>query len=205
MKSTADNHEYLYKVILLGEINVGKTYILSRYLSKSAPSLAKATVGVEFSLKNIKLKSGKRINVHLWDTAGQERYHSIVRAHCRNAIGAILVFDLTSRPSFLRIENCLHDLKTNADPEISIMLLGNKADLIQSEPYLRQVSQEEAKSYARKNGMLYEETSAVTGLGIRSAFKNLYELIYEKTKNRREVREMRSKLIPGIKQKVRCC
>lgn len=205
MKNTANNYDNLYKVVLLGDINVGKTYILSRYLIKSAPNYANATVGVEFSLKNIRLKSGKRINVHLWDTAGQERYHSIVRAHCRNAIGAILVFDLTSRVTFTHIDKCYHDLKNNADPDISIILVGNKADLIQTDPTQRQVTQEEARSYAVTHGMLYEETSAVTGLGIRTAFKDLYEIIYQNTKDKQTVREMRSKLIPGIKQKVRCC
>jgi small GTP-binding protein len=141
-----DQYDYIYKIVLIGDSGVGKSNILSRYLSDSFSFDSKATVGVEFGSKNIKIEEDI-IKVQIWDTAGQERYKSITNAYYKGAKGALLVFDLTRKSSFDSIDKWVTDLKANGDEKISIILIGNKSDLEEN----RQVTQEEAASKAEQH------------------------------------------------------
>lgn len=95
--------------------------------------LSSQTVGVEFSSKIIRVGTGsrrKRIKLQLWDTAGTERFRSVSRSYYRGAAGAILVYDLTSHDSFSALPTFLSDARTLASPELTMLLAGNKSDLI---------------------------------------------------------------------------
>ena len=88
--NNSSDFEYLYKVILIGNASVGKTFVLSRYVSGSCPERQPATVGVEIAVKHGKLKNGDRVKCQIWDTAGQERYNAITKMHYRRAHAAIV-------------------------------------------------------------------------------------------------------------------
>lgn len=79
--------------------------------------------------------------VQIWDTAGQERYRSITSAHYRRAVGALLVYDVTRKQTFLNATKWLEDLRQNAEPDIVVMVVGNKVDLCENDPSLRQVGE----------------------------------------------------------------
>ena len=118
----------------------------------------------------------------LWDTAGQERFRTIAVAYFRGAHASMLVFDLTSRPSFLAVESWVKDIDKNADKKVAKILVGNKADLAESEPGRRAVKEEDAIKVANAHGMTYIETSAKSGANVEAAFERLAGLALESLK-----------------------
>jgi len=126
----------------------------------------------------------KHMKLSLWDTAGQETYKSVTRSYFRGASGALLVFDLSRKQTFQHVTDWLSDLRQIAEPDIVIVLVGNKADLTQaqgdSDENKREVTREEAEEWARRNGILeYVETSAKSGENVEKAFMRVAERIYQ--------------------------
>lgn len=122
----------------------------------------------------------KHMKLSLWDTAGQETYKSVTRSYFRGASGALLVFDISRRPTFTHVQDWLSDLRAIAEENIVIILVGNKSDLASDEENKREVTSGEAKQWAEKNGVLeYVETSAKNGEGVEKAFGRVAERIYE--------------------------
>ena len=122
------------------------------------------------------------MKLSLWDTAGQETYKSVTRSYFRGASGALLVFDLSRRSTFLHVTDWLSDLRQIAEPDIVVVLVGNKADLVAGDDDggKREVSRREAEEWARKNGVLeYVETSAKSGENVENAFCRVAERIYQ--------------------------
>jgi small GTP-binding protein len=97
-------------VILIGDCDVGKTSLLSRYLRNLLPKTAGPTIGVEFATKNATMKDGATVKAQLWDTAGTEKYRAITVAHYRKALGALVVYDITKRQSFEHVQFWLESL-----------------------------------------------------------------------------------------------
>ena len=91
----------------------------------------------------------KPLKLSLWDTAGQERFRSVTRSYYRGAAGALLVYDITERETFLSLKQWLIDTRTLASPHIQIILVGNKLDLSEQK---RAVTFEEANKFAMDNG-----------------------------------------------------
>ncbi|CZR54064.1 probable GTP-binding protein ypt4 [Phialocephala subalpina] len=122
----------------------------------------------------------KHMKLSLWDTAGQETYKSVTRSYFRGASGALLVFDISRRPTFLHVMDWLNDLRLIAEPDIVVVLVGNKSDLAAGDENKREVTQQEAEDWAKKNGVLeYVETSAKSGEGVEMAFGRVAERIYQ--------------------------
>lgn len=119
----------------------------------------------------------KHMKLSLWDTAGQETYKSVTRSYFRGASGALLVFDLCRKSTFNHVTDWLNDLRQIAEPDIVVILVGNKADIAHEK---REVSAEEASEWARRNGILrYVETSAKSGENVEEAFLAVAERIYQ--------------------------
>ena len=78
-------------------------------------------------------------------SAGQERFKAITSAHYRKSLGALLVYDITNEKSFMNVEKWISEVKEHAEPEIVLMLVGNKIDLCQEDPSSRAVSTDRAK------------------------------------------------------------
>ncbi|GAP87937.1 putative GTP-binding protein rab2 [Rosellinia necatrix] len=132
----------------------------------------------------------KHMKLSLWDTAGQEIYKSVTRSYFRGASGALLVFDITRRTTFVHATDWLNDLRAIAEPDIVVILVGNKLDCVQSETTpeggagdendKREVTFAEAQEWAQKNGVLqYVETSAKSGENVEAAFMRVAERIFE--------------------------
>lgn len=126
----------------------------------------------------------KHMKLSLWDTAGQETYKSVTRSYFRGASGALLVFDLSRKATFAHVTDWLADLRQIAEPDIVVILVGNKADLTSGDGgdggSKREVSEAEARAWAKANGVLrYVETSAKSGEGVEEAFLAVAERIYQ--------------------------
>ena len=169
-----ESYDFLFKLILIGDSSVGKSNILLKYLKGEFDQNSRATVGVEFGTKNIKIKN-KKIKIQIWDTAGQERYRSITSAYYKGAKGAFIVYDITRKLTFDNIDKWVTDLKTNGDKNISIVLIGNKSDLEDK----REVEKEEGIKKSEEYKIAFLETSALNGDNIDKAFNELLEQIYQ--------------------------
>ncbi|KAA6392268.1 MAG: putative GTP-binding protein ypt3 [Streblomastix strix] len=168
-----DEYDYLFKIVLIGDSGVGKSNLLSRYTRNEFNPESKSTIGVEFATRSIQF-DGKTIKAQIWDTAGQDRYRAITSAYYRGAVGALLVYDITKHPTFENVERWLRELRDHADPNIVIMLVGNKNDL----RHLRNVATEEAKGFAQRNSLSFIETSALNSYNVEQAFQTILQEIY---------------------------
>jgi small GTP-binding protein len=161
------------KLVVIGDAGVGKTNLVARYLSSSEPGLAGPTIGVDLQSKVVSFEDGSRARVEFWDTAGMERYRSLALAHYRKADGAMIVYDLTSAPSFDNCRLWFEDLKTYAGEKVVAHMVGNKADLLRRDPALRRVPFEVANQFAVERGIRLSEVSALAELDTRVAFEDL--------------------------------
>ena len=171
-------YDHLYKIIIIGDTSVGKTALLSKYLKGVFPTSPLATVATEFATKIIQIKEGGYIKAQIWDTAGEEKYKSITYHHYKKSVGGLIVYDITKKSSFDNVKNWYNDLITKAEKGCIIALIGNKLDLVQRNERKREVSREEAQSYAEDNHMLFYETSAYNGSNINDIFEELMQTIY---------------------------
>eukprot|EP00227_Mantoniella_beaufortii_P005489 CAMPEP_0197608396 /NCGR_PEP_ID=MMETSP1326-20131121/48992_1 /TAXON_ID=1155430 /ORGANISM="Genus nov. species nov., Strain RCC2288" /LENGTH=127 /DNA_ID=CAMNT_0043176593 /DNA_START=131 /DNA_END=511 /DNA_ORIENTATION=- len=126
--SAGDDHDYLFKIVLIGDTAVGKSNLLSRFTRDEFNLESKTTIGVEFATKTVEIDA-KIIKSQIWDTAGQERYRAITSAYYRGAVGALLVYDISNHSTFENVERWLKELRDHADENIVVMLVGNKSDL----------------------------------------------------------------------------
>ncbi|KAH8692440.1 GTPase Rab4, small G protein superfamily, partial [Talaromyces proteolyticus] len=127
-------YDYLAKVILVGPSGTGKSCLLHRFVKDEWRVLSSQTIGVEFSSKIVKVGTGsrrKRIKLQLWDTAGTERFRSVSRSYYRGAAGAILIYDISSYSSFSALPTFLMDARALASPNLTVLLAGNKTDLLE--------------------------------------------------------------------------
>ena len=181
----SDNIDYLFKLVVLGESGVGKTNIILRYSKNKFDANSTSTVGVDFSLSFIDI-DGKNIKIQFWDTAGQERLKSLASNYYNNANGAILVYDISDRNSFEKIAYWKNEILTHSSPDIKIILLGNKCDLLEE----REVSLAEGQDFARKENFFFMEVSAKQEKGnvVKDAVTELVREILENEieKNQKE-------------------
>lgn len=178
--STGGEYDYLIKFLALGDSGVGKTSFLYQYTDGTFNSKFISTVGIDFREKRVvhrpkgsdNTARGQRVHLQLWDTAGQERFRSLTTAFFRDAMGFLLLFDLTNEQSFLNIRNWMTQLQMHAYCENpDIVLCGNKSDLEEQ----KVISDERAKEVAEKFGLPYFETSAKTGSNIDKAIECLLD------------------------------
>ncbi|MDP2436168.1 MAG: GTP-binding protein [archaeon] len=133
------------------------------------------TIGVEFGTKILQI-GDQLLKLQIWDTAGQERFRSVTRSYYRGAAGALLVYDITSRDSYNRVSSWLADARSLANPDIVIVLVGNKADLDDS----REVTFLEASRFAQENDLIFLESSAHSGEGVTEVFSKCSRRVLSK-------------------------
>lgn len=167
------NYDYLFKTVLIGDSGVGKSNLLSRFTRNTFAADSKSTIGVEFATRTIEI-DGHKVKAQIWDTAGQERYRAITSAYYRGAVGALLVYDISSASSFKNLGRWLTELRDHTDPTVVIALVGNKSDL----GHLRAVPTADAQRFAEENDLAFLETSALESVNVDAAFKCVMERVY---------------------------
>lgn len=171
------NKEILYKIVVVGDNFVGKTAILKRLVIEEFDENTQATIGVE--LFSYLLKAGnENVKLQIWDTTGVERFRFIAEVYFKNAVGAVLVFDLTNRHSFNTLSRWIDTITSLCAPNAYVVLVGNKNDLGGE----RKVTEAEAQEFARRNNILYLETSAKTDYNIKVIFERLAQGITNRIK-----------------------
>ncbi|MFX1503800.1 MAG: GTP-binding protein, partial [Promethearchaeota archaeon] len=165
----AEEYDYLFKSIVVGDGGVGKTALTLRFSKGFFTEDYKMTIGVDFHVKTISIDSVEgtiRAKLQIWDTGGQERFSSIRPMYYRGSLGALLIFDLTNPASFEHLPQWIEEVRANVKTEIPLLLVGNKSDLIDQ----RTVSLEEINNFTKNFNLYYMETSAKTGEGVGDCF-----------------------------------
>uniref|UniRef100_A0A7N0VDW7 Uncharacterized protein n=1 Tax=Kalanchoe fedtschenkoi TaxID=63787 RepID=A0A7N0VDW7_KALFE len=192
-----DDYDYLFKLVLIGDSGVGKSNLLSRFTKNEFNLESKSTIGVEFATRSLNV-DGKIIKAQIWDTAGQERYRAITSAYYRGAVGALLVYDVTRHSTFENVERWLKELRNHTDPNIVVMLVGNKSDL----RHLLAVTTEDGKSFAERESLYFIETSALEATNVENAFTEVLTQIYRIVSKRAIEGEGTASSAPGQGEKI---
>ena len=191
--------EFLYKILLLGDTQVGKSSFLMRYIDNTFQESYLSTVGLDFKVKNVQLDDGNTYRVQIWDTAGQDRFHAITRNYFKNAHGIILIYDVTLIESFQNVKNWIKQIKEEVTDKVSIILVGNKIDMENQ----RVVSKEEGEKMAASYGLKFFECSAKTGENVEEIFK---DIVTKTVENFSKVDEKEATKLKNKKgQKKGCC
>jgi|TARA_B110000495_G_C23028485_1_gene611758 Ras-related protein Rab-18 len=185
---------------------VGKTALTERLISNKFPHKYNATIGVDFSAKNLVIDN-MNIKTHIWDTAGQKCFSSIITSYFTCVAGAAIMFDVGKKSSFHQVDYWREEIeKRGTINHVPVMILiANKVDKKH-----REVSKEEAEKYAKKHNMLYCETSAKDNLNVHEFYEMLIERIYQTADldNPRENKGVRKSMVCKLKIKPErntCC
>lgn len=157
-----------YKLVVLGDQGCGKTSIITRFMYDKFDNNYQATIGIDFMSKTMYLED-RTVRLQLWDTAGQERFRSLIPSYIRDSSVAVVVYDVTNRPSFLSVNKWIEDVRNERGADVIIVLVGNKTDKTES----RQVSTEEGEAKAKEHDIMFIETSAKNGFNIKSLFRKI--------------------------------
>lgn len=160
-----------YKILIVGDSNVGKTSVLTKFTDKTFETDILSTIGIDFVRKDITINK-KTINLQIWDTAGQEKFRSITKSYYRGSKAIFVVFSLDSLESFYSIDNWIQNIREEVG-NVLIVLLGNKLD--NAEEFNSEMYDEKAKEHGLK--IIY--TSAKSGVGIEEAFMYVGKLLME--------------------------
>ncbi|ONI24221.1 hypothetical protein PRUPE_2G230200 [Prunus persica] len=138
------DHDYLIKLLLIGDSGVGKSCLLLRFSDGSFTTSFITTIGIDFKIRTIEL-DGKRIKLQIWDTAGQERFRTITTD----------------------IRNWIRNIEQHASVSVNKILVGNKADMDESK---RAVPASKGQALADEYGIKFLETSAKTNMNVEEVF-----------------------------------
>ncbi|XP_030507396.2 ras-related protein RHN1 isoform X1 [Cannabis sativa] len=155
------------KLVLLGDMGTGKTSLVLRFVKGQFFNHQEPTIGAAFFTQILSLTEAT-VKFDIWDTAGQERYHSLAPMYYRGAAAAVVVYDISTKDTFVRAKKWVEELQRQGNLSMVMALVANKSDLESN----REVDAEEGEEFAQENGMFYMETSARTA-------DNINELFYE--------------------------
>lgn len=179
-----EKREYLYKILVIGELGAGKTSIIKRYVHQFFSPHYRATIGVDFALKVLSWDQETIIRLQLWDIAGQERFGNMTRVYYKEAVGAFIVFDVTRAATFDAVLKWKQDLDAKVTlPDgnsIPCVLLANKCD--QPKEGVANNSAKIDEFVKEHNFSAWFETSAKDNLNIDDAAKTLVQKILENDK-----------------------
>ncbi len=209
-----------YKIILIGNTDVGKTALFKKMETGEFSDKNISTIGVakktlytpvEVDINGKRIK--KNICVSLYDTAGQEKFKSITLNYFKETEGIILMYDITKRESFDNVEAWINSIKesigSSHSSEYVIILMGNKLDLVDENSNNRKVTEYEAEDICNKFDMIWGGEISVKNIkyddliNIFSEYTGkIYEIIGEKKKDVQKLKVIKNyKNIKGRK----CC
>jgi small GTP-binding protein len=158
------------KVVLLGQAGVGKTCIISKFITGDFNPNTISSLSAQYISKNMTIQD-KVIKFDIWDTAGQERFRALAKIFYKDAKVICLCYDITSKESFNELKDYWYEKQTklNANGDPIFAVVANKNDLYQS----AQVKDEEGKAFAKSINGIFQSTSAKSDSGITSLFENI--------------------------------
>ncbi|XP_054165892.1 ras-related protein Rab-18-B-like [Oppia nitens] len=169
-----DNVLTTLKILIIGESFVGKSSLLLRFTDDTFATEMPATIGMDFKTTKMTIDSSV-VKLAIWDTAGSERFRALTPNFYRGSHGVILVYDVTNRQTFERLDNWLKEVDAYCNQSNVVkMLVANKIDKDG-----RVVTREEGLEWARRYHTLFIEASAKTKEGVECAFEELVQKIIQ--------------------------
>ncbi len=171
------DESYLFKIVIGGQGAVGKTTLLHRYLNGVFLQNSSMTIGVAFHAKEVYYEGlQKKIKLSLWDLGGQDRFRFLQANYSAGARAGIVFFDMLNFSTILQVKNWVEMFRTHAGPDIPIILVGTKLDLIQPDQL------EEINEYARETASdlglnCYVPTSSKTGENVDVIFQYIIDTL----------------------------
>ena len=220
--SKIDNNETLpiknlistfnYKIVLIGNVAVGKSSIIKRFVHNIFNEEYKGTIGTESSRKSLLISDNKKVNLSIWDTCGQEKFRTVTRQYYRDTQAILLVFDLTDEKSFDDLQSWYEEaVEYINEIKCIFFLFGNKSD--EKEKII--INEKDVKNFMRKNQKIkkYFEVSALDGHNIDLAFDKIGQYLVmtfgveEINKNIKAIRKNMTLEIEteNTTKKVKCC
>lgn len=133
-------------------------------------------------------------------TSRTNRFRAITSSYYRGALGALLVYDVTRKPTFENVQKWLRELRDFGNPDMVVVLVGNKCDLGHS----REVPEDEGRDLAEREGLCFMETSALENVNVEEAFlhmvNKIHEVMSQKSLEAKSVSETTSKSLHAAKE-----
>ena len=164
--------EVILKFLILGDITVGKTTLLLKYIDNFTPEIYISTLGVDYKTKNI-VFNGIKVSLQIWDTAGQERYKVITKSFVKGTDGIIFMYDITQKESFINIKKWIEETEGENPGDVKKIIVGNKIDKEED----RQVTDEMKEKLSKEVDIDLIEVSAKKGIDVDKVFDILVEKI----------------------------
>ena len=197
--------ETLLKICIIGDSSVGKSNFLFKFIEGQFSPLHVATIGFDYKSRIITLPNfKKKVKLQIWDTAGQEKYMSVNKNLFQRVQGVILMYDITSRETFERLNIWLNIIKQMTN-DIPIVLVGNKLDLEDNEDDGRIIEYGEGEDFAKENDFDFFEVSAKNGTNVEKAFISIAEKILKIMQDERSISIVKLESdVKKLKQKKKC-
>ena len=186
---TKETKPIVLKILILGDILVGKTSLLQSYIEGKFIKINLGTIGLDYKLKNVEMEDGKTITIQIWDTAGGERFRAITKNYYNGAHGIILIYDVTNKNSFDNLKGWVESIRKEISKPIPIYLVGNKIDREEE----RIITKEQGEEFAKNNGLLFfectptkiETVNLIFEQLIKNTYENYLNALKEKTKGKK--------------------
>jgi len=169
------------RVVTIGDESVGKTSLTARLVNNRFNQYEPSTVGANYQEYSVFVKDSS-ISIQIWDTAGQEKFKSLSPIYYRNASAAVVVFSLTSRRTFEKLNDWINSFMEVAGNGAIVYIAANKSDLTSE----FEVTIEETREWAKSCGYKYFVTSAKTGEGVCDMFTELANDILSTKESKRQ-------------------
>lgn len=209
--SSEKTRTHLFKIVVVGDMTVGKTSIIHRYVHGYFSENYKSTIGVDFALKIVNWDRETDVKLQLWDIAGQERFGNMTRIYYKEASGALIVFDLSRETTYKNILKWKEDIDEKVrlpnDNKLPVMLLANKSDLERNCPLK---TDEDFEEFCKENEFEgWGLTSAKFGQGIDEVcnilIKKLVDTCPSQSKSREDLVDIIPEPKPVIQKDTGCC
>ena len=164
--------EVILKFLILGDITVGKTTLLLKYIDNFTPEIYISTLGVDYKTKNL-VYNGTKVTLQIWDTAGQERYRVITKSFIKGTDGIIFMYDITQKESFINVKKWIEETEGENPGDVKKIIVGNKIDKEED----RQVTDEMKEKLNKEVDIDLIEVSAKKGIDVDKVFDILVEKI----------------------------